>query len=1179
MTITTKLFSTKVAAAALAVAVVMGFAFAFAAPAKAALSESQIQSILSLLSSFGADTSTINNVNASLRGQATTGTGSTGGTTSSSCTFTKDLTVGSRGTDVTCLQNALIAAGHLAAGNNTGYFGALTQAAVAKWQAAAGVSPAAGYFGAKSRAAFNLGGSTGSTGGTTTPAGSGLTVAAGSQPANSLAPQGTSRVPFTRFTLTAGNDGDVTVNGVTVQRTGLGSDGVFSGIILVDEATGMQLGNSQTFNSNHQTTIGGTFMIPRGTTKTFLVAGNMNSSLTNNAGEVPQISVIAVNTSATVTGSLPITGAAQTINATLSTGSITVASSQAYASNSNQTPNIGDTGRKTAGLRVTAGSAEDLTLKWVRFNQTGSVSATDLANVAVVVNGTSYPLTVSADGKYYAASLGSGVVIAKGNQVDMYVSYDVIGGNSNSRTVIFDVDKTTDIFATGNTYGYGVSPAAPSNVSVPGSRGTLTLTSGTPYIFATQDTIQGASVTTIAKANEVPAQNIAINVQNQPLGGFVVDLKGEAMTVQQMIFSVASSSGSAGGPLTNVTIVDENGSVVAGPYDEAAAGTITFSSSVTFKTGRHIYTIRGKVDSNTTNGATITLSTTPSSQWTNVKGDTSGNTISLSSNGAFSMNVMTVKTGSITIGRATSPASQTLVSGGTSVLMTNFQFDATQSGDDVRFSTAKVKLLTGSLMAAVEKLTSCQLFDGSTALNSGGNVLNPSGTASTTYSGSITLDNPVTVAKGTVKTLSMRCNISSTADNNSTFSWDVQDASNWTFTGATSGTAIASPADATDGAILVTVGSGSVTVTTDAASPGYTIASAGTSGVTSGAFKFRAANENVNLTKMGLTITSSASSSSSDLVKASIFDGATKVGEAYFLGSATTATSTFTSPVTLVKNTDKTLTVKLDFASIGTGQPVTVSGHLVAVDYLNAEGTGAESGTTQLLGAAAGSTSVAGVRVFKSVPTVATDSLPSTGAADGRLMRFKVTADAAGPVGLARFNFTVATSTTGTLVTNINLFGYTDANYSQPVSGVSTGGQVKAANLCGGTAGECNSNTYLIIIPVQTSAGSGATPNTTIQVPAGATRYFELRGSVTTVNGSSIVTTLKGDTAFHSTANSGFAGVPMLAVASTSLGTSLANFIWSPNSTTTSVVGDVDWTEGYGVPGLPGSGIIQSRSN
>jgi hypothetical protein len=76
-------------------------------------------------------------------------------TSAARCTFTRDLTVGSRGADVTCLQLYLTSTGHFTfSGGATGYFGSITQSAVAKWQAANGVSPTAGYFGPISRAKY-----------------------------------------------------------------------------------------------------------------------------------------------------------------------------------------------------------------------------------------------------------------------------------------------------------------------------------------------------------------------------------------------------------------------------------------------------------------------------------------------------------------------------------------------------------------------------------------------------------------------------------------------------------------------------------------------------------------------------------------------------------------------------------------------------------------------------------------------------------------------------------------------------------------------------------------------------------------------------------------------------------------------------------------------------------------
>jgi hypothetical protein len=77
--------------------------------------------------------------------------------------FTRDLTVGSTGADVMELQKVLnasastqvSASGVGAPGMESSYFGSLTKAALAKWQAAHNVAPAVGYFGPLTRAAVN----------------------------------------------------------------------------------------------------------------------------------------------------------------------------------------------------------------------------------------------------------------------------------------------------------------------------------------------------------------------------------------------------------------------------------------------------------------------------------------------------------------------------------------------------------------------------------------------------------------------------------------------------------------------------------------------------------------------------------------------------------------------------------------------------------------------------------------------------------------------------------------------------------------------------------------------------------------------------------------------------------------------------------------------------------------
>ncbi|MCX6702914.1 MAG: peptidoglycan-binding domain-containing protein, partial [Candidatus Wolfebacteria bacterium] len=168
---------------------------------------------------------------------------STGTSATTSYSFTRDLTVGSKGADVTALQNFLIGqpsamwpSGQAA----TGYFGNVTKAAVAKFQAAVGLTPPAGYFGAKTRAyvASTGAGSTGgtTTGGTTTggtvvaPA-TGLAVSyASDNPSGSASLiSGAARVPVLALNYTAGNSGAVTLTGVKFTKTGVISDSSISG--------------------------------------------------------------------------------------------------------------------------------------------------------------------------------------------------------------------------------------------------------------------------------------------------------------------------------------------------------------------------------------------------------------------------------------------------------------------------------------------------------------------------------------------------------------------------------------------------------------------------------------------------------------------------------------------------------------------------------------------------------------------------------------------------------------------------------------------------------------------------------------------------------------------------------------------------------------------------------------
>ncbi len=1158
---------------------------------QAALTQSQVDSIISLLQSFGADAATIQNVRVSLEGGTPTtgGGGTTGGGTG--YVFSTDLQQGDTGEDVRQLQIALnndgvtvAATGVGSPGNETSYFGSLTKSAVIRFQnkyaseilTPVGLSNGTGYVGPSTRAKLNSMGTvvvtpppTTGGGGTTTPppaVGTGLTVSKPTQPENSLAPQGAARVPFTKVTLTAGSDGAVTVNSLTVERVGLAQDSAFASIVLLDDQ-GLQVGLSKTFNSNHRATVGEAVTIPAGQSRTFTVAGNMAASLANNAGEVPALSVVSVNTSAAVSGVLPIVGAAHTTNATISIGTVT-AQRGPLDPNAAVTKNVGTTGYIFSSVKITAGSAEKVRLHSIRWNQASSASDSDLKNVKTVVDGVEYPTTLSADGKFYTTTFGSGIVIDKGLSKEMSVKADIDSGSG--RTIAFNVEEATDIHLTGELYGYGISlPTSGTGIS-----------SGNIWYAGKTVTIAAGSMT-VENATSVVSQNIAINQNDQTLGGFNVDIKGEPISVAQMVFNLATTgSPTTGGSsqlITNISIVDENGVVVAGPADAtgstAAQQQVTFTDTIEFPVGKRTYTLKGKLGSNFANNGTVIVSTTPTSNWTTIKGVSTGKTVTPSS-ATVSMNTMTAKSGALTISVSPSPAAQTIVAGTQDFTFANYQLDATASGEDLQMSSF---ILESAVNSGATNITNCRIFNGATALTTGTNAKDSVTNSSTT---TFTFDVPLTVPKGTVTTLALKCNVASGATGVYQFGYDSS--ASPTATGLISGQSVSIVENDSAGQRMTLASAGTLSVTEDSSSPSYKIVSAGTTDNTLNVLRFEGTNEDIRLQEIALVLTNTSSSSPSDISKVTLWDGATKVGEAIFTGTNTVATSTITGTVIVPKNDSKLITIKADLAGHGqglVGQP----GAFIAIDWdssatIGTTGIGQGSGQTIEAGGSGSDTSSAGIRVFKSVPTIELVSLPTSKLTAGRqpIFRFKVTASPQGSVGIYQITFrmstTSATSQSG-MITDVNAYAFTDSGYSNPVSGLSTTDGRLAAS---------HSNTWAAATTdIEITANDGSN-NTTVIVPAGQTRYFEIQGTATLAGTQySLATQLQGDAKFvsdrassaHPAGTSGTAAGSPATFLATSTYIAAAgddDFIWRPFSTTTSQSANAnDYTNGYGIIGLP----------
>jgi hypothetical protein len=544
---------------------------------------------------------------------------------------------------------------------------------------------------------------------------------------------------------------------------------------------------------------------------------------------------------------------------------------------------------------------------------------------------------------------------------------------------------------------------------------------------------------------------------------------------------------------------------------------------------------------------------------------------------------MTVRGATTTISVGTTPIGQNVVAGTQGYVFANIQIDASQSGEDIRMSSLPV-LYTSSGTTPNDDLSGCQLFDGATALTTGSRVINSTGTSGSTLS--FSFDNSLVIAKGAVKPISIVCNISGSASDTASYQFGIN-ATGYSATGVTSGVSITpSIAAAANGGAMVVAG-GASSVAVDSSSPSFKLVAAGSTGVTNTVLRFRASNEALNLQKIGLTLANSVGNTkssgmgnstnggASDVVMAYIYNGATLVGTATFTGSNTTATSTLSTPVSLAKDVDTLLTVKVDVASIGVSSAGGI-GDIVKIDPLNFEATGASSGSTVSGPTATNSvsTGTTGFQMYKTYPTVANAGIScnNTTSCVGTavsLKRFSVAANAAGPVGL--YQVAVSLATSSARVANMKLFAYTDASYSSPanVSGT-TGGQFGGTAPLYGTANETTSPTVSFF------------QGTPLQIPAGQTYYFSVVGDVSLASGATTWTvnaTVLGDSATTTklaTYNAQVVGNIITHsghITGVATSTSASNFIWSGNSTTTASVNDVDWANGYFVPGLSSSGF------
>jgi hypothetical protein len=939
-----------------------------AAALTAAELQAQIDALLATIASLQAQLSTVDG-----------GSGSVTGCTITS--FTRNLTVGSSGADVKCLQIILnsndatkvASTGTGSSGNESTYFGPLTKAAVIKYQdlyksevlTPLGLSAGTGYVGSATRTKLNTqistgdGGDGGDGGGSTPPVGTNKIQLTVDNPVAATVAIGSQNVVFMKTNVCAGSVAN-TISKVIVSRTGIAADADISYIKLYDGAT--QVGSTQALNTTtHKATFSNlSWTVPVNSCKVLTVKGSISTSAT--AGDTPKLSINAasdITSTVALEGVFPITSNGMTI-AGISAGKVYITGQTSPSGNIL----AGGTEQPVAGFKVYATATEAMKLHSVTVTEVGSSVDTDLANIKLFYGSTQLGSTVASltSGKATIDFSNSPLDILASGSKTLTVYADI--GTSigvEDRTVQFEITQNTDVVAYGSNSGgqlsvYGTETESadtwPQQGSIIGVElGTLNVSYNTSYSPSAQDYSRGTI------ANDIVAFKFTAGAN-------------EGVRVTQIKLQEANSS-LLDTDISNISLYDaETGEFIAGPAS-MISGYVTFGSYTSgldssglfdlAKSASKIVVVRADVSSaavvaNSILGFKITTVNT----YIKADGLSSQNDLGtseiLGTDGIGStLTHDIIQNGTLTVGpNSASPAAATY-SVGTSDY-TFAKFDLTSTGESMLVTEFDVYFATDSSDAATTTaadsadINNVKLYDGTTLL----------GTDSTIASGYATFAINLTVAKNTTKTLTVVADIPSGSDAGALQAW-IQKPGDVTVEGKDSAvtiTATASSWAAVNGNVM-TKGAPGIAIQAATVPASKTFIKNSTQNLVTTLYITASSSEDVKITKirvagdatgsstMGALFTQPVSTGNGYVVKnmvsnVRLYDGSTQVGTVVPTMSETTnyAYADFTGlSLTIPKGTTKAIDIKLDvtdssssliyyFFGIATSTDVTGSGLL-----------------------------------------------------------------------------------------------------------------------------------------------------------------------------------------------------------------------------------------------------------
>lgn len=987
-----------------------------------------------------------------------------------SYSFSTNMKLGSRGTDVMNLQKVLnmfpqtqvAASGAGSPGMETTYFGAATRAAVNKFHALhlveLGISAPTGNVFAGTRGLLNAicvggnagQGNNGNGNGGNTNNGPVSAMLSASQPTGMLvAAQAGARLADITFT------GNGTVTSVELQRTGISSDSVLTNVYLYDgntritDAASVVTGGYIRFNASN-----GLFSVNG--SRTITVRADIAGGTSGNSVGVKLNSVTAggaVSTFSNVMGNVLQIGSAQVASSTLTmnTGSASVA-----AGTVNQTV--------WSGNDVI--STRDVLLRAATFKFVGSAPIDFASNLSLYVDGAKVagPSAINGNnGNKVTFDLGNTPYLMRTGSHTMEVRGDIVKGSA--RTYTFSIENVADLM---------LEDSSLTGVNVSTYVGSSPLTQSTSAY--TTVTISTGSVT----VNVDPAFNtnkVTGGATNVPVGQFTLKAYGEDVKVNSLKVTFATTTIST---LNNVSLYVNGGQVGTSQNFTVAAAT---AGGLTYNLGSSLIipanstvTLTVKADIVDSSNAAYTSGTVAAvigGVSSNAQGQSSNELVSVASS-AVTGNVLTISSGAGTFSRTSGFSAVTVSPNTPNVKIGSFTIQA-NSAEDVRVNSIGVNPVV--TLASSTNISNLRVMSNGVTL--GTPVGNPS-TGTTTFS----FSDLVIPANGT-RTFDVYADIGGDVDGVVTTAMDI------TYRGVISNTTTVSSAA---GVAITSAVSSLAASTLSASSPvAQFVVGGSTFGIATYTLKTSGAGTVANVRELRFNV----STGGNDAIESVTVGGVT--------APVVNGTSTVTGLNISVSSTGTDVPVTVKFAGYqnttsGGSKTTTVGNVALTLSYVEAT---SGSGTVITNGTLVASRTMIDVASKPTVTMGAGNVDTLVLGAENKVAEFTVTADANGKIAVA------------TTSIDLSAVGVTGVQFSSPRiadgNTTITGGTVTGSSTMVITftpayeiaAGQ--SKTFSVYAVVAGTAQSGITPYVASRLTSGATfQWLDVIGGGTVETGAAV---------------------------------------------------------------------------